>query len=71
MNKLFKTSLINGVAADFLSIEDRSIHYGDGLFETILFDDGKLLYWEQHYQRLLRSAIRLKIHCPRRTIVAR
>ena len=60
-----KTSaLINGVTADYLNINDRAIHYGDGLFETILCSENKLLYWSQHYLRLQRSAQRLKLRCP-------
>jgi len=57
-------SLINGVAADYLTLDDRAIHYGDGLFETILCRAGKLYYWPQHFSRLQRSAQRLKIPCP-------
>jgi len=64
MDKSTTTTLINGVAADFLSVNDRSIHYGDGLFETILCEQNKLLYWQQHYQRLKQSAARLKLICP-------
>jgi len=56
--------MINGVAADHLLISDRSIHYGDGLFETILCSDNRLYYWPQHYQRLRSSAQKLKIVCP-------
>lgn len=60
-----KTSaLINGVTADYLNVNDRAIHYGDGLFETILCSENKLLYWSQHYLRLQRSAQRLKLRCP-------
>ncbi len=57
-------SLINGVAADYLTLDDRAIHYGDGLFETILCRAGKLYYWPQHFARLQRSAQRLKMPCP-------
>ena len=56
--------LINGIAADFLSIDDRSIHYGDGLFETVLCDDRRIYYWSQHFSRLKESADRLNIDCP-------
>jgi 4-amino-4-deoxychorismate lyase len=56
--------MINGIAADHLLISDRSIHYGDGLFETILCSDNRLYYWPQHYQRLRSSAEKLKIVCP-------
>jgi len=56
--------MINGVAVDYLNINDRIIHYGDGLFETILCSNNKLFYWKQHYQRLQLSSIKLKISCP-------
>ena len=64
MNVMTSNSMINGIAADHLMISDRSIHYGDGLFETILCSDNKLYYWQQHYQRLRSSADKLKITCP-------
>ena len=57
-------ALINGIAADYLNINDRAIHYGDGLFETVLCSNNVLFYWEQHYQRLQKSAKRLKLNCP-------
>lgn len=59
-----KKTLINGVAADHINIDDRSIHYGDGLFETILCEGNNLFYWSQHYHRLQSSAQQLKIVCP-------
>ncbi len=64
MNKTPHNNLINGVASDYLTIDDRSIHYGDGLFETILCNAGKLYYWPLHFSRLRASAERLKIPCP-------
>lgn len=64
MNSTPCNSLINGIAADYLNINDRAIHYGDGLFETILCDSSKLYYWQQHYDRLQASAEKLKIACP-------
>ena len=64
MNKVPANSLINGIAADYININDRSIHYGDGLFETILCNDNNLYYWQQHFQRLQTSAEQLKITCP-------
>ncbi len=56
--------MINGVTTDYLNINDRAIHYGDGLFETILCSNNKLFYWKQHYQRLQLSSKKLKINCP-------
>ena len=64
MQKPDVTTLINGVATDHIKIDDRSIHYGDGLFETILCDGNDLFYWPQHYHRLQSSAQKLKIACP-------
>jgi len=64
MNKSPCNNLINGIASDYLTIDDRTIHYGDGLFETILCCAGKLYYWQQHFLRLQQSAEKLKISCP-------
>ncbi len=64
MNNTGIHNLINGVSADYLNVNDRAIHYGDGLFETILFSNNQLYYWQQHYQRLLQSATQLKLKCP-------
>jgi 4-amino-4-deoxychorismate lyase len=56
--------MINGVVTDFVHIDDRAIHYGDGIFETILCSDSKIYFWKQHYQRLHDSASKLNIRCP-------
>lgn len=69
MNKPDNTILINGVAADYINVNDRAVQYGDGLFETILCNRNKLLYWKQHYQRLLSSSKRLHIRCPEETLL--
>lgn len=45
-------------------LNDRGLHYGDGLFETMLLDSGNIQHWSQHYQRLTTSATRLDIDCP-------
>ena len=56
--------LINGVVADYLTVHDRAIHYGDGLFETILCHNKQLYFWPQHYFRLKQSAEKIKLSCP-------
>ncbi len=43
---------------------DRGLHYGDGLFETMLQSGQHILYWNGHYRRLSRDAARLGIACP-------
>lgn len=64
-----KHNLINGVSADYLNVNDRAIQYGDGLFETILFNNNKLYYWQQHFQRLQDSCSRLKLNCPAESVL--
>jgi len=62
-------SLINGVVTDYLSSQDRAIHYGDGLFETILCHKNNLYYWPQHYLRLKQSAEKINMSCPDESIL--
>lgn len=45
-------------------IQDRALHYGDGLFETMLLESEKIPFWDLHYRRLSESAQRLSIKCP-------
>lgn len=46
-----------------LPVDNRAMLYGDGVFETIRYSYGKLLFWEDHYFRLMASLriIRIKI----------
>lgn len=55
---------INGIHAEHLSVMDRGLQYGDGLFETIACVDGELQFWEQHIQRMRAGAAILKIDFP-------
>ena len=45
-------SLINGQPANSIALCDRGFQYGDGLFETIAYKNGKLLLWNEHLSRL-------------------
>jgi 4-amino-4-deoxychorismate lyase len=56
--------LINGELNDKLSVRDRAIQYGDGLFETFAVKNGEALAWDLHITRLQSSSIRLGIECP-------
>ncbi|MDX1490010.1 MAG: aminodeoxychorismate lyase [Pseudohongiellaceae bacterium] len=53
--------LVDGEVTENLPLSDRAIHYGDGLFETILVRDGKAILWPQHMQRLEKGADTLKL----------
>jgi 4-amino-4-deoxychorismate lyase len=53
--------LVNGQPEDKISILDRGLQYGDGLFETIAFRDGHPEFLQAHLSRLLNGCERLKI----------
>lgn len=53
--------LINGEPRDFLPASDRSIHYGDGAFETLRIRQHKLLLLDQHLERLRLACQFLRI----------
>ena len=56
--------LINGLKTNQIESNDRGLLYGDGLFETIQVQDGKLIFWDHHLARLLSGCDRLKIQRP-------
>ncbi|PWH82153.1 aminotransferase class IV [Algibacter marinivivus] len=47
-----------------LSIQNRGYAYGDGLFETIKVVNGKILFWEDHYFRLMASMRIMRMEIP-------
>ncbi|MFT5396426.1 MAG: 4-amino-4-deoxychorismate lyase [Gammaproteobacteria bacterium] len=57
-------SLINGNSSDAISLYDRGLQYGDGLFETIAVEEESLLCWDEHIERLQSGCSRLKIPMP-------
>lgn len=54
-------TLINGEISEHISISDRGLQYGDGVFETIAVHHGQPLLWQQHIARLLDGCERLDI----------
>ncbi|EGH47887.1 4-amino-4-deoxychorismate lyase, partial [Pseudomonas syringae pv. pisi str. 1704B] len=52
---------VDGCPADALSLKDRGLAYGDGLFETIVVKAGQPLLLERHLQRLESGCARLSI----------
>ena len=57
-------ALINGEPNDHISISNRGLSYGDGLFETVAVVGGQLRYWDAHVARLLEGCRRLDIAPP-------
>ena len=47
-----------------LSINNRGYRYGDGLFETIKVVNSKIIFWEDHYFRLMASMRILRMEIP-------
>jgi 4-amino-4-deoxychorismate lyase len=47
-----------------LSPNDRAFQYGDGLFETIRYEQNEVRFWPDHYDRLTRGMEALSLHLP-------
>jgi len=56
--------LINGKLNENLSVQDRGLHYGDGVFETLAIQNEKPLCWDKHINRLNHGCRCLGIDCP-------
>lgn len=46
------------------SPENRAFKYGDGIFETIRVQNKKVVFWEDHYFRLMASMRMLRMNIP-------
>ncbi|WP_164851288.1 aminotransferase class IV [Larkinella soli] len=49
-----------------LSLNDRAVQYGDGLFETIRYERGQVWFWPDHFDRLTRGMKALSLTPPLR-----
>jgi 4-amino-4-deoxychorismate lyase len=58
------TILVDGVADDALPVGDRGHAYGDGVFETVLVQDGAPVWWALHLERLQRGCDVLGVPMP-------
>lgn len=56
--------LVNGVPGNLISIRDRGLLYGDGVFRTLCAKRGKAQHWLLHYQKLQRDCSTLGMACP-------
>ncbi|ANB18287.1 aminodeoxychorismate lyase [Dokdonella koreensis] len=55
---------IDGAPATVVDAGDRGLAYGDGLFETVLFVDGRAPLWRRHLARLALGCARLRLPAP-------
>lgn len=53
--------LINGAMSCTIDVSDRGFQYGDGLFETIEINKGRLVFFDRHIHRLKEGCRRLQI----------
>ncbi len=49
---------------NFLTAENRGYKYGDAVFETMKVVHGKILFWEDHYFRLMASMRIMRMEIP-------
>lgn len=57
-------ALVNGAVSASISLLDRGLSYGDGVFRTMPVYKGLPASWQLHYQKLSRDCNALKIQCP-------
>ena len=43
---------------------NRAFNYGDAVFETVKILNGKVVFWEDHYFRLMASMRMLRMRIP-------
>ena len=55
---------INPSRENTIDFHNRGLHYGDAVFETIKVSAGKILFWEDHYFRLMASMRILRMEIP-------
>ena len=64
-------TFVDGVAATTVSVDERALQYGDGLFETMSCRDGRVRWQALHLARLQRGCERLGIAMPDREVLQR
>lgn len=57
-------ALVNGREGERVDPMDRGLHYGDGLFETLAVQGGRVRFLDWHLERLAAGAERLAIPLP-------
>jgi len=63
--------LVNGESGELISIRDRGLLYGDGVFRTIRAVAGQLQHLPLHFEKLQHDCAELGIACPALEMLAR
>ena len=56
--------LIDGIPGIMISIRDRGLLYGDGVFRTLRATAGSAPHWQHHYRKLRHDCEAIGISCP-------
>ena len=63
-----KKIILNGefesAESPVLTFSNRGFNYGDGVFETIRVINNEILFWEDHYFRLMSSMRIMRMEIP-------
>lgn len=62
--------LVNGKHCNLISIRDRGLLYGDGVFRTLRAAKGRALHWPLHYRKLHDDCTVLGITCLEEQVLA-
>lgn len=63
--------LVNGEISNLVETTNRGLNYGDGLFETLLVQNGRPRRWQAHMDRLGIGCERLGLSIPPQSILLR
>ncbi len=63
--------LVNGEISNLIGTDNRGLNYGDGLFETLLVNNGRPRQWQAHMDRLGIGCERLGLAMPPQAILLR
>ena len=64
MKYISRNGTLQAVTEAKLSIYNRGFQYGDAVFETIKVQNGAILFWEDHYLRLMASMRIMRMEIP-------
>ena len=53
-----------GSEEEVVSVQNRAFRYGDAIFDTLKYTNQKLIFWEEHYLRLMAGMRILRMEIP-------
>ena len=53
-----------GSEEEVMSVQNRAFRYGDAIFDTLKYTNQKLIFWEEHYLRLMAGMRILRMEIP-------